>query len=443
MAHFYRVSLSVLLAVFVWYPTLAVATIVPVQAYSYWGDNNNGTQVTSRHPSMGEACKELAGWAGGSVESVTISLCGIHHSVGNVEYTEYLGMERTNAGFECPGTSVNSQGNCVCVPPEVDIKGACSAPVDPNIAKCKAATGGLDMFSGFSSFAGIGKPFCPSDGAASSCAAAVTGAFATVKDGVKAWTYEVAYGGGTCTPPAAAAEPGKQTDCRGTVGTVNGITVCSPSSDRNIVEAIKVTKDVAPTASGAAEGSAGSTEKTADTSCSDGKCSTVTTIRTIAADGTSTTTTEKQELPKEDFCTKNPRAAMCLTSAISSGSCGSADACEGDAILCSIQAQAKLTRCALMPDPGQESLAYDAAKTLTGNQTSNLPGNSTVNISSASFDQTEFLGSPVGAQDLVVTVAGRVITLPISQVNPWLSRLGFILQAVTFLVCLKIVTREG
>lgn len=147
----------------------------------------------------------------------------------------------------------------------------------------------------------------------------------------------------------------------------------------------------------------------------------------------------------DKFCAAHPAAALCkdaVDSKFSMG-CDTPPVCTGDAIQCAVAASVFKTNCALNPASGPESAAYDAVKGLTGNRITDLPGNRTVNISSSSFDSTEFLGGAQGAQDLTVTVAGRSIVLSLSKVNPWLSRLGLLLQAVTFLVCLKIVFREG
>jgi hypothetical protein len=95
----------------------------------------------------------------------------------------------------------------------------------------------------------------------------------------------------------------------------------------------------------------------------------------------------------------------------------------------------------LNPAAGTESAAYDAAKVLTGNQTTTLPGNGTVALSSGSFSTTELLGTATGLSDLTVTVVGRSVTLPFSSLNAWLEALGRLGQAVTFLLCLRIVSR--
>ncbi len=122
------------------------------------------------------------------------------------------------------------------------------------------------------------------------------------------------------------------------------------------------------------------------------------------------------------------------------GQCGAAPFCDGDAVMCAVAAATFATNCALK-DPGQPVPLYDAAVTKTGDLTGTLPNSSTVSVASSSFDQTEFLGGAGGMVDRVVTVAGSSISIPFSTINVWLARLGVILQAVTFILCARIVVR--
>lgn len=123
-----------------------------------------------------------------------------------------------------------------------------------------------------------------------------------------------------------------------------------------------------------------------------------------------------------------------------SGVCGAPPICDGDAVMCAVAAATFATNCTLS-DPKIPTPLYDAAITKTGDQTGLLPGNSTVNVSPSQFDQTELLGAAAGMTDRSITVAGRQISIPFSSVNVWLARLGLVLQAVTFLVCARIVIR--
>jgi len=146
--------------------------------------------------------------------------------------------------------------------------------------------------------------------------------------------------------------------------------------------------------------------------------------------------------PVGDFCTKNPQAQMCKNTPDSTfgGACGSPPVCEGDAVMCAVAAANFATNCTLS-NPNVSTPLYDAAIGRSGDQTTTLAGNSTVNVGPGQFDQTELLGGASGMSDRTVTVAGQSISIPFSSVNVWLARLGLVLQAVTFLVCARIVIR--
>ena len=97
--------------------------------------------------------------------------------------------------------------------------------------------------------------------------------------------------------------------------------------------------------------------------------------------------------------------------------------------------------CKLFDDANPESQLYESSKGKEGNQTTNLPGNETVNVAGR-IDSSDALGaSSAGVSDLNVTVWGQSISLPFSMLNPYLSQLGNVLLAVSFLLALRIVAR--
>lgn len=296
---------------------------------------------------------EMGPWAYSSC-SVSGSICTWQYSFKNSPTNS--GSWTVERSDTCPANSVVSGSSCSCSVGFIESGSACVA----STSVCDSVSAGSDLFSGFRSFPGIGSSFCPSDGAAAGCASKVTGAFAVVKNGVKSWTYEVTYGGGACTPPVTT-DPGVQTTCKGVSGTVNGLTVCAPPSDQNIVESVKSSTTETPAVN---PGDVARVEKEDSTSCTGSKCSTTTTTKTTLGDGSSSTAVETRDVPKDDFCTLNPRAVMCATSAHMASPCGSVDSCSGDAVQCAIQSQAKITACklteALTPDADASALASAA-----------------------------------------------------------------------------------
>jgi len=252
-----------------------------------------------------------------------------------------------------------------------------------------------------------------------------------------------------CTPvPATSAA---ESDCVGEKGTVNGVDTCvNYDTNENVVESIKkdsttTASTTQPTASAPAVASSGATSSTSTTSCTNGSCNTTTVTESTNPDGsTGTQTTEKTE-PIADFCKDNPESPVCKESDGSfSGSCAdSAPECEGDAVMCAVATATFQTNCALkMPEDTDEQSAYDAGKSATGDQTKELPDSpDPIDVGPGAFDQSDMIGGgSSGMTDLAITVHGQSITLPFSDINVWLGRLGSLLQAVTFLICAYIVT---
>lgn len=337
------------------------------------------------------------------------------------------------------GGGTLSGGQCVCTAPAIDTGSACSVP-DPNVAKCDAAEGGVDLFDGFSGLPTVGGSYCPSTGDASSCASTVVGGYCVIKAGVKKCTHEVKYSGATCTPPAPAEDSPVPTPCKGTYGQVNGVDVCLPlGSDPSVtVETGKKTTTTTTAPGG------GSTTVTSDgtASCIGSQCTSTTTTTTTAPDGTSTSTTETKSESKDDFCKLNPRSPQCITSSFG-GSCAANFTCDGDAVMCAITREQHIRNCKLFDDMSStEAQLYNSEKGKAGEQTSTLPGSTSVQISSASFDTSDAIGAGSGCiADKSVTVAGSVVTLPFSSICGHLAMLGNILMAVSFLLAGRIVVR--
>lgn len=165
------------------------------------------------------------------------------------------------------------------------------------------------------------------------------------------------------------------------------------------------------------------------------------------------TGTENQD--RAVFCEKNPALAACGgasgggggsgdNNGTFSGDCTGAFACTGDPVLCAAAKSVASMNCQLQKQPG-EIAKYDAAKALTGNRTTELPGNSTTAITSELFNRADPLGSGTGTciTDRTITVMNRSIAIPFSTVCPHLDLLRQMLQAVSYLVAAGIVFKRG
>jgi hypothetical protein len=347
----------------------------------------------------------------------------------------------------CPANATKSGSTCTCQVGFTQIgSGASATCVNPNLEKCAGVEGGVDLFTGFSSLPTFGASFCPSDGAASSCASKVTGGYCVIKGGVKTCTHEVTYSGTTCTPPAPSpTESPVPTPCKGTYGQVNGVDVCLPlgTDPAATVETSKKTETTTTPGDGTGPTTTATEQKA---TCIGSMCTTEKTKTTTGPDGVPTTTTEKKTESKDDFCKDNPREPACLSSKFSGAACGAKPACDGDAIQCAVADFTFKTQCALTtaPDPEETPAlkAYNtAASQSQGDQTTGEDVLSTVNLGPSAFDQANPLGAAAGLSDVIVTVWQTPVTLPFSLLNQWLERIGWLFQAVTFLLCARIVLR--
>ncbi len=213
--------------------------------------------------------------------------------------------------------------------------------------------------------------------------------------------------------------------------TVNGVSVCGAPTAGSETSSTSTSSTTAP------DGTKTQIDKT--TTCIGSECTTTTRTTTTPPGQPPTDSTQSDTQDKSNLCKDNPGLSICKTSSFA-GACGAPPSCDGDAVMCAVAAATFATNCVLK-DPGALTPLYDAAKDKTGDQTNSLPGNSSVSVGAGSFDQTELMGVAAGMTDRSITVMGATVVLPFSSVNVWLARLGVILQACTFLLCARIVTR--
>lgn len=248
-------------------------------------------------------------------------------------------------------------------------------------------------------------------------------------------------GSGNATPPVQG-EPAP-TPCKAgyAPGSVNGITSCYPAGSTGKPVTTPSTTTTSTSVDGNSPTSSGTSQSV---TCQLGQCTTTTTTTSTSSTGVTSSTSSTKTESQGDFCQSNPRAAQCVTSSFGSGACGTTPVCDGDAIQCAVAGFTFRTACAL--EPGTEPItanedAYTAGLQKTGDQTTGASVNTTVNISGSSFDQTDAIGGASGLSDLTVTISGRPFTLAMSSLNYWFNLLGYLLVAVTGLICIKIVAR--
>lgn len=371
--------------------------------------------------------------------------------------------------YSCPANSSLSNGSCLCTLPNVENSShtACEVVCEPpkRLVSVITDTGVLSSCSLSSCKAGASGIFVerirvggvmPSTSfeCVAGCVAKTDFSFGikyTDGNGVvqdKAVGETVFLGGACATSTAdastaqkpapidSATNPNSAKTAKCPVGQspkfVNGLEVCSPVGLADETTTSKTTSST--------DAAGNKTDVISTTKCVGSTCTTSTATTVTPNGGSSATTTKEDTKDKTTFCQDNPTLSICKEGSFS-GSCGSFPTCTGDAVMCAVAASSFATNCALtMPDTSPENSAYDLAKTKTGDQTGALPGNSSLTVGPADFDGVNILGAAAGMHDVSITVAGQSINLPFSSINPWLDKLGSLLQAVTFLVCAFIVT---
>lgn len=434
MARVLRIVAALLLALWV---GQAVASFPPTtqgqQLYSYYGGNN---------------CNGMSSWQNRAISEIAAGYAACWTGTSAVVEGSSLLIKRSGSTFAlwsagsasasvCPANStasgpVGSQV-CTCTANYSQTGNACFPKADTTVSELNNQDDPRVWVEG----GAPGTTFCKDGIAVSGSSSAST------YDGKQHIVY------GPFTSTGAACGPGDKpidtsvTCASGTFpGTVNGVQVCAPRVADNTVAQGPTTTASAPS-SGASSpqipgAPASATSSSTSTSCNAGTCTTTTTYKD--GNGTSVGAVQTQQ-PRSSWCAENPTSSICGPGGTFSGSCGSPPACTGDAVQCAIATQAFEVRCALAAPTGDEGSVYDEAKTQTGDQTGDLPGNETFDIGPDRFDRTELFGAAQGMQDMEVSIAGASYTLRFSSVNYWLELLGYLNMGATFLLCARIVVR--
>lgn len=466
MAHFYRLGAVVLLAlcgVMLWTP--AHASFAPSSIYK-WQNNAYGATYQ-----FDTAQQEMDWDLAGAIASA--ANCGYYLSnqvIGIDSGTYRLSVTNTGCAFvnraitrvavssSCPADSTLSGGVCTCTAPAVQnaTNDGCTAPPE----NCAWAAGQSLAKSTTSSTAEVPK------GSTSACVFGCRWAITAppsfwwkneagvyvghAEVGSMVGTGEVCNGteGATgdgspasTTAPAPGTEPFPKPACQsgyipGTV-TVNGVTttLCQPAINTENVKEKAKTED---TPDGPKTTTIGET-----TVCnSAGSCTTTTTTSVSVNGGSPVITTSTETEGKQQYCAKGTGKTECGTGSGSwAGNCAAGFKGDGDPVIVAMSTEIHVQNCKLNA-ASDESALYEAEKAKTGNRTNDLPGNQNVNVSSANFDQSNALG--VGAAcigDKSIVVMGASISLPFSNICPWLENLGMVLMALSALLSARIVTR--
>lgn len=302
-------------------------------------------------------------------------------------------------------------------------------PVDEQQALCNGLQG-IETYGTVTGSAAPGSSSCNAVG----CMATFAGTIIRVKNAAGQYVTEGAmtFTNQKCT---FSPETGSVQDTcpGGTVGEVNGLTVCVNFDPKtNTIESVKATTSTTANGSGTTTATS-----TTNTTCSNGSCNSTTTT-VINNNGTTSNETKTSDEPQSDFCSKNPNDPQCSKDGSFSGACAAGFVCTGDAIQCAVAREVHARNCSLFEANSIERSLYDSEKNKTGVQTG-VPEN--VSIGPASFDTSDAIGGGSCIADKSVTIAGSSISIPFSSVCGHLAILGNVLLAVSFLLAVRIVTR--
>ncbi len=270
--------------------------------------------------------------------------------------------------------------------------------------------------------------------------------------------------GGPDTAPVAATPssgvtkdttpvmPAPATSCAGGTcpGTVNGASVCLACTRVVSEDATGVTASGSQTASGAANGTAGSLSRiVAD--CNASTCQITTTVKDLSGNVIAIATGQQG---KEQFCRDNPKSGQCSASSGTGGGGGgsgeesafggvcAATTCSGDAVVCAIAQEQHKRDCQMATNfgdgttttgaqAGLDAVAVgDAGATDHPHRAANIAGTSL----SLGFDQTNILSGSCPADRTI----GPVV-LPLSKLCTPAGWLGNLLVGLTAFACLGIV----
>lgn len=401
--------------------------------------------------------------------------CRLTDSAGN----PYASLNVYPASTSCPANSTASGNACSCNSGYLEKNGQCISKLDPDM-KCAtdftmAGFGigqGLGTIRDTKTMNGVvpsGEMCWPHESATSGClvnfdrtglttmpdgSIQSSGSFSMYKGGVggKACTLEPPQDPGS-TVEEKCEQKGSYTDSKGThslcldppeceggfMGTVSylGGEVCIKDKGGNVIETSKDTIK---------KNEDGSTDKvTEKTTCKGNTCTTEKTTTTTTNNNTSSSSTTTKTESREDYCKANANAQQCKGEEEKEGkfggSCEAGFTCEGDALQCAVAKEQYKRSCQMFETPSDESKLYHAAvaKGRDADVTATLPGNKSFDVSNG-IQSSDLLGGARCVPNLNITVWGRSVSLPLSDICPALGYMGWVLVAVSGLVAFRIVS---
>lgn len=470
MACIYRLVVVLLLSMGGWSSVWA----------SFPATSSGGTQYTVRtsdsssfnsapFASQLEACN----WAMQNVGAGRLSHTKTINDLSNCSFTlqgDGWSIVRGNYGYgtvsspvtySCPSNATLAGSSCACDTGYNEAAGTCVKPVINNQQNCADAAA-----AGSSSFGqqrvnvklASGTSMCiSSDGNAAGVGCRVelldVGVI-KLPDGtriVQGFPRRTNTGADTCPIDSASTAPKTAGEVEaapkpctnGQTGTYNGATVCIPYPAGTSVTTPTKSTTGTTTGTGVDGNTPTSSSASGETTCVTGTCTTTTTTTTTKGDGTSTTSTGTTTQSQGDYCSQNPKSIQCSSGAWG-GSCSAGFTCDGDAVQCAVATEIHKRNCSLYDVADSDEVkAYKAA---LENPDRDKAGFAQGTVVEKAFQDQIKTDNALGAGascigDKQITVMTATVTIPFSQVCPWLDILGNALVAVGMVAAAVIVFR--
>jgi hypothetical protein len=430
MAHLYRLIVCVLLT----FSAFSAAASVPT--VTQWRNTSYQTSVYFYSPE--EACDNAVSWlnANGGGHTYTTHYCNdvsSRHWINRLTSTGSFTLDyvKTTLGTRsaCPLNSTSGGGGCVCNSGFVEDSTHTFCEVDPLVAACSALQG-QSAFVSVPGTAGVNGTVCADTG----CSMQFTGTVMRIGGTSPVTKGDARFTGSTCTAsPTTQATPDPCPS--GATGEVNGLTVCVPPADTNVVESVKV----GTTTSSVTSGSGTSTLTTTNqetTVCQGGRCTVTSTISTPGGGSTSTVS----NVPQSDACKANPSLPACSSSGSFSGSCTGGFVCKGDVVNCATAKAVNDQYCQLKEVFEMDAETSGLAESVkAGTWVTNPKDNPTV-VALGVFDQTNPLGESC-PPDVTVNLSWGSFVVPMFQHCDRFKMVGNLLVLVSLIGATLFVVR--
>jgi hypothetical protein len=363
---------------------------------------------------------------------------GTYQWVDLITYTYYVQQNFTE--YQCPSDWTLSGSNCTkttySCPAGYTLNGTMCDQNPPPVKPAGESCGNMAIPASASPGAGgcVDGTLCYFDQASNQYAVG----------GSQVWYGPATSSGQACNgqpqavtngPPDTSCPPGK------VPGLINGQTVCFTASDNN--PAVKVETKTQSTTNPQGQTTTGPTTTTTTTDRGTGGKTVDTT--TTNPDGSKTQSTEHSG-PNDTrpdikrFCDENPTSSICKASSWS-GSCA-AFQCDGDAVECAMALEMHKRNCSLFETPTSLSTLGNEVASGADPQASQNPAlesnRQAVNLN-GTLSQDTFLAQGGLADQQFVVSPRLTLTLPWSQLNPYLGLMGAIVIAFALIFAARIV----